>query len=136
MKNVFLAVLFVLSLTTVAQVKQTRSERLTPEEKIDLQVKRMTKDLGLNEKQVAEVRAIVTKQVQHREEMKAELKATKEKQRKEMKGKIEREQEAIKADYKKILTPEQFTQWEKKQEAQKEKIKDRMIERKEKKDLK
>lgn len=136
MKNVFLAVLFVLSLTTVAQVKQTRSERLTPEEKIDLQVKRMTKDLGLNEKQVAEVRAIVTKQVQHREEMKAELKATKEKQRKEMKGKIEREQEAIKTEYKKILTPEQFAQWEKKQEAQKEKVKDRMIERKEKKDLK
>ena len=59
MKKVFLAVLLVVGLTTFAQEKEGRKEKLTPEQKVDFQVKRMTKDLDLNEKQAKEVRVLV-----------------------------------------------------------------------------
>jgi hypothetical protein len=58
MKKVFLAIVLLLGLTTFAQEKEGKKgnrEKLTPEQRIDLQVKRMTKDLDLNEKQVTEL---------------------------------------------------------------------------------
>ena len=139
MKKLFLVALFVVGITAFAQEKQGRragKESLTSEEKVDIQVKRMTKDLSLNDKQAAEVRVLVTKQTQKREDLKAELKADKERQRTEMKANLEKEQAAISAEYKKILTPDQYVKWEKNLEEKKEKMKQRMMERRENKDLK
>lgn len=139
MKKLFLVALLVVGITAFAQEKQGRragKENLTSEEKVDIQVKRMTKDLSLNEKQAAEVRVLVTKQTQKREDLKAELKADKERQRTEMKANLEKEQAAISAEYKKILTPDQYVKWEKNLEEKKEKMKQRMMERRENKDLK
>lgn len=143
MKKVFLAVLLVVGITAFAQEKEGRSggrregkEKLTTEQKVDFQVKKMTKDLGLNDKQANEVKAIVTKEVQKREAKRAEMKAVKEKERAEMKATMEKEHAAVSADMKKILTPEQFAKWEKNREERKEKMKERIMERREKKDLK
>lgn len=138
MKKLVLVALLAVGLTAFAQKQGRRAgkEGLTSEEKVDIQVKRMTKDLDLNEKQAAEVKVLVTKQVQKREEIKAELKSEKEKQRKDMKAKMEKEQAAVSAEYKKILTPEQYAKWEKNREEKKVKVKEKMIERREKRDLK
>lgn len=139
MKKLFVAALLVVGITAFAQEREGRrsgKEKLTSEQKVDFQVKKMTKDLELTEKQASEVKTIVAKQVQKREAKRAEIKADKEKDRAEMKANMEKEQAAVSADLKKILTPEQYAKWEKNREEKKEKMKERMRERKEKKELK
>ena len=124
MKKLIVAALLVVGLTTYAQEKEGRipgKEKLTSEQKVNLQVKKMTKYLGLNETQTKEIRVLVTKEVEKREakieEMKAQRKA---------------EQAAVSSDMKKILTPEQYAKWEKNREEKKESIKEKMAKRKSK----
>ena len=135
MKKVIVATLLVVGMTTFAQEKEGRkagSERLTSEQKVDLQVTKITKDLDLNEKQAKEVRALVTKQVAKREAKRAEMQELKTKKREEIKAQREAEQAAVSSEIKKILTPEQYAKWEKNREERKEGIKEKMAERKEK----
>lgn len=135
MRKLIVAALLIVGITAFAQQKEGRragKEKLSTEEKVELHVKRMTKDLDLNEKQVAEVRAITTKQVQKMEAKRAEIKDVKEKQRAEMKANREKEQAALSSEMKKILTPEQYAKWEKNREEKKGKMKERMLERREK----
>lgn len=135
MKNVFLALLLLVGITALAQEKKGKrmdGEKLTTEQKVDFQVKKMTKDLNLNETQAKEVRAIVTKEVEKREAKKAEMDKKKEQARAERLAQAKENQAALKADMKKILTPDQFAKWEKSREENKAKIKERMKERREK----
>lgn len=139
MKKLILAVMLVIGITAFAQQREPRKagkERLTSEEKVDLQVKRMTKELSLNEKQATEVRSIVTKEVAKRETKKAALKEQKDKKREEVKAEMQKEQAAFSAEMKKVLTPEQYAKWEKNREEKKAKLKDRMSERRGKGDFK
>ena len=124
MKKLIVAALLVVGMTTFAQEKEGRrpgKEKLTSDQKVDLQVKKMTKYLDLNETQTKEIRVLVTKEVEKREakieEMKAQRKA---------------EQAAVSSDMKKILTPEQYAKWEKNREEKKESIKEKMAKRKSK----
>jgi len=120
MKKLIVAALLVVGLTTYAQEKEGRRagrEKLTSEQKVDLQVKKMTKDLDLNEKQTKDVRALVTKQVEKREAIKIQMQA---------------EKEAVSVEMKKILTAEQYAKWEKNRDEKIENFKEKMIERKEK----
>ena len=120
MKKLIVAALLVVGLTTYAQEKEGRKagkEKLTTEQKVNLQVKKMTKDLDLNEKQTKDVRALVTKQVEKREDIKAQMQA---------------EKEAVSVEMKKILTAEQYAKWEKNREEKIENFKEKMSERKEK----
>ena len=124
MKKLIVAALLVVGMTTFAQEKEGRipgKEKLTSEQKVNLQVKKMTKYLDLNETQTKEIRVLVTKEVEKREakieEMKAQRKA---------------EQAAVSSDMKKILTPEQYAKWEKNREEKKESIKEKMAKRKSK----
>jgi len=120
MKKLIVAALLVVGLTTYAQEKEGRKagkEKLTTEQKVNLQVKKMTKDLDLNEKQTKDVRALVTKQVEKREDIKAQIQA---------------EKEAVSVEIKKILTAEQYAKWEKNREEKIENFKEKMSERKEK----
>ena len=139
MKKVFLAVLLVVGITAFAQekdLKRNGKERLSSEQKVDFQVKKMTKDLDLNDKQAEQVKVLVAKQVQKRDEKRAEMKENKDKKRAEMKANMETEQAAISADMKKILTPDQYTKWEKTREEKKEKMKERILERRDNKEIK
>jgi hypothetical protein len=120
MKKLIVAALLVVGLTTYAQEKEGRragKEKLTSEQKVNLQVKKMTKDLDLNEKQTKDVRALVTKQVKKREDIKAQIQA---------------EKEAVIVEMKKILTAEQYSKWEKNRDEKIENFKEKMSERKEK----
>jgi len=127
-----------IGLTTWAQEKATAPKfaTLSTEEKVDFQVKKLTKDLDLNEKQAADVKVLVTKEVEKREAKRADMMAKKEmnaQKREEAKAKMEKEQDAVRTEMKKILTPEQFTKWEQIRDERKAEIKEKMAERREKK---
>ena len=139
MKKVFVLALLVIGMTTFAQENATRKngkENLTSEQKVDIQVKKMTKDLDLTEKQVKEVRTLVTEQIGKREAKRAALKKEKTKARNEMKAQMETNQVTVSAEMKRILTAEQFSKWENNRNERKEKMKEKMAERREKKELK
>lgn len=135
MKKVIVAALLVVGITAFAQEKEGRRagrEKLTSEQKVDLQVKKLTKDLDLNEKQAKEVRALVTTEVAKREAKKAEIQELKTKKREEMKAQREANQAALSSDMKKILTADQYAKWEKNREERKANMKEKLAERKEK----
>ncbi|WP_162127297.1 hypothetical protein [Flavobacterium phycosphaerae] len=139
MKKVFLALVMLVGLTALAQEKETRKgdrKNLTTEQKVNLQVEKMTKDLDLNEKQVKDMRAFVTKEVEKREAKREEMKKLREQKelkRDEMKAEMEKEQAATATEMKKILTPEQFAKWEKIRDDRKAKVREKMMERRDKK---
>jgi len=142
MKKLIVMSLLAVGLTAFAQEKENRRPRgekfesLTKEQKVELQVKKMTKDLNLNESQINEVKAIVTAEVEKREKMKAEMKELKEQSRKEKFSKIKEEQAALEIQMKKILSPEQYEKWEKIREERKANMKEKMAERRGKGEIK
>ena len=135
MKKVIIAALLIVGITAFAQEKEGKRPgggELTSEQKVDFQVKRLTKDLDLNEKQVKDVKALVSKEVEKREAKRSEIKELKTKQREEMTPQREAEQAGVSEDMKKILTAEQYAKWGKIREERKENIKEKMTERREK----
>ena len=141
MKKLVVALLFIVGITAMAQEKEMKRPNgdkfasLTPEQKVEFQVKKMSKDLNLNEKQVKEMKALVTKEVEKREAIKAEMKALQAKKRIEMKAKMDEEYAAMSNEMRKILTSEQYTKWEKIFEERREKIKEKMKEKRENKKI-
>ena len=135
----FLIALLVVGITTFAQEKGAdKSERvkLTVEQKVDIQVKRISKDLELNEKQIKDVRNLVAKEMEKRESMKGKMHDITKTQRAEIKTQMEAEQAAVNSEMKKILTPVQYAKWVKIRDEMKEKMKEKMAERAEKRDNK
>lgn len=126
MKKVFLAIALVASFVAFGQEKMERRQKMSPEERAKIQVEKMTKDLNLNEKQVAQVTELVKSKVTKREEFRNENKEI----RKENRDKMKAEMEATKVEMKKILTEEQFKKFEENAEARKAKMMDKMKERK------
>lgn len=136
MKNVFLAIALVLGLTTFAQEgKPARGERekLTAEQQVELQTKKMKLELDLDDKQTADIKKIVEKQVAKREAKRAEMQAKREKGEKpskdqmfKMKNEMLDAQIAHKAEMKKVLTAEQYTKWDTNQSERKEGFSKRM----------
>lgn len=141
MKKLFVAALFVVGLTTFAQEKGKRGDfkEMTPEQRTEMQVKKMTTDLDLNEKQQKEVKELLNSQKEDRSEMmekRKEMKETAEKatkeQRAEMKSKMDKKKEVVDAKMKTILTGDQYKKWETMKETRKEKMGDRKEKMKEK----
>lgn len=136
MKKLFIAALLVVGLSTFAQERkqrpnrsnsETSNEKLTPEQRSEKHLKKLTTDLNLNEKQQEQVGKIITEQGAKREAFRANKKA----EREAMKGKMEEERAAMDAKMKTILTPEQFEKWNANKEKMKEKMKERMHKKKE-----
>lgn len=132
MKRVLLAILLVVGITTIAQERKMKDNDLTPEERVELQVKKMTLDLDLSAKQQNEIKTILLENAKLRETKIAEMKKRKEsgeKLTKEERLKMENErldnQIEMKQKMKTILTEEQMKKWEEKQERREEKMKSR-----------
>ncbi|MFT5754359.1 MAG: protein CpxP [Flavobacterium sp.] len=141
MKKLIVVALLVVGLTTFAQGKGKRGDfkEITPEKRTEMQVKKMTADLNLNEKQQKEVKELLNSQKEDRDEMmekRKEMKETAEKatkeQREAMKAKMDKKKEAIDAKMKTILTGDQYKKWEATKEERKEKMGDRKEKMKEK----
>lgn len=146
MKKLALIVLLVVGLSTYAQEgkKQERQgadrERLSPEQRNQLQLKKMTLELNLNESQQKEIAKILEEQSAKRQAEMATFKANKDKgvkptaeERFAMKNKKLDEAIAVKAKVQKILTPEQFKKWEDMKKENRENMKERMEKRRDKK---
>ena len=121
MKKLIVAAFLVVGFTTFAQVEKQEKgdkepmEKMSPEKRGEREVKRMTKDLGLNDSQQKEMKALFSEPASKRGE--GDKKPSKE-ERKAMKDKIS-----------KILSPEQNAKWEKIQEERKDKMKERREEK-------
>lgn len=130
MKKLVMAALLFVGMTTFAQERMgEQREKLTPEQRVNLQVKKLTKDLSLNEKQVQEIKALVAKEAEVREANRTEMdakrasgtKPTKE-EMKAHKAKVQEDQAAMDANMKKILSADQYAKWVQKREERKEKM--------------
>lgn len=134
MKKLLVQALLVVGLTTFAQEKGKRGDfkEMTPEQRTEMQVKKMTKELDLNETQQKQVKELLDSQkderaaiMEKRKEIKEiSEKATKE-QREEMKATMDKNREAIKLKMKSILTDEQYKKWESNMDNKKEKMENR-----------
>ena len=124
MKKVCIVALLVIGLSSFAQERKERHpkgemEQMTPEQRNQLHLKKMTLDLDLNAKQQEQLTKILADQSAKREAMKAEHKVKMEEVkaiRFEMKKKILDEQIEMKNKMKSILSAEQFSKWEMKKE--------------------
>jgi protein CpxP len=136
MKKVFIVAVLAISLSSVAQDRKERPsrgeiEQMTPEQRSQLLVKKLTLELDLNAKQQEQVAKIMAEQTAKREALRAERKAKKEEakaNRFEMVNKRLDEQIEMKNKMKGILSADQMAKWE----TLKEKTKDRMGEWREK----
>ena len=98
--------------------KGNEMEQFTPEQRSELQVKKLTLELDLNESQQKEIKAFIADKNAKMEAHITEMKAMKEKgtkpsidERFAMKSKMLDEQIAAKKRMEKILTPKQFEKW-------------------------
>jgi len=117
MKKLIVAVFLVVGFTTFAQVEKRENakkepmEKMSPAERSQMALKKMTKNLSLNEAQQKQISALFSEQEAKRGD--GQTKPSKE-DRKIMEDKIS-----------KIFTPEQNAKWEKIQAERKEKMKER-----------
>jgi hypothetical protein len=136
MKKLFIATLLVVGLSAFAQDNKemgkrpdrAEMEKLTPEQRNELMLKKMTLDLDLNAKQQEQMKQVIADQSAKREAMRAERKANQEKntdERFDMRSKMMDEQIAMKSKMKSILSAEQFEKWNAEKEKQQERRGDR-----------
>ncbi|MGH2665679.1 hypothetical protein [Flavobacterium sp.] len=125
MKKIALAIALTLGLALngTAQekrsIKKMDSEKMSAEQRNELQLKKMTLELDLTSAQQKEMAAVISEQNSKREAKMAEMKANKEAKKQltanekfEMKNKMLDEQIEHKAKMKKILNSSQFEKWE------------------------
>ena len=105
---------------------------MTPEQRSELRLKRVSTILNLTEKQQKEIAPILEEQQQKREKALANFKAMKEKGTKPSVEELaaraqvrEDDQKAMKEKLQKILTPEQMKKWEDMKERNKERMMDK-----------
>ena len=140
MKKVFIVAILTIGLNSFAQDRKERPsrekmEQMTPEQRNQLMVKKMTLELDLNDKQQEQVGKIMAEQSAKREAMKAERKAKMEDakaDRFEMANKMLDDQIEMKNKMKSILSADQYTKWESQREKNREKMGERMERWKEK----
>jgi Spy/CpxP family protein refolding chaperone len=127
MKKLFVLALLLVGTTTFAQERMgENNDKLTPEQRVNLQVKKLTKELNLSDKQAQELKEIVVKEIEQREGRKAEKKKMASDEMNARKMKFEEKKMQTEERMKKILTPEQFLKWTEIRKVRKEKMADRI----------
>lgn len=140
MKNLILVLALAFGMTAFAQERKMgkeEREKLTPQERVDLQVKRLTKELDLSTKQAEQVKTLMTKKSEIREAKKKEMDAIRAtgtkptvEEREAMKTKMQDEVASLKKEMKTILTADQYTKWEQNFEERKDKMLEKRSEKK------
>lgn len=125
MKKLIIAAILMTGMASFAQeqkpmAKREKMEQLTPAQRNELRLKKLTLELGLNASQQKEMGTIIAEQSAKREAAKAERqnnvqdgKKLTADERFAMKNRMLDEQIAMKERVKKVLTAEQFAKWEK-----------------------
>ena len=125
MKKLFIVALVVVGMTSFAQERKARPERakmeqMTPEQRNQLHLKKMTLELDLNASQQKEMSKIVAEQSTKREARMAERKANKDSAKKQLtaderfakKSQMLDDQIVMKDKMKKILSADQYKKWD------------------------
>lgn len=135
MKKLMIAALMMVGMTAFAQEgKPMRTaeqrDQMTSEQRIQMQLKKLTVELDLNASQQQEIVRLLEERATKREEMQKEMRANGDKNTKpaadrhtERRNEMLEFETAEKAKIKKILTAEQYTKWEAMKAAREEKIK-------------
>ena len=124
--------MLIAGMASFAQEKATR-EKMTAEQRSELQVKKLTLDLGLNEQQKKEMKSIFMEQNAKRDALRKERQTRADKKDKltaderfKMKNELLDQQIAMKERVKKVLTSEQFEKWEKSRNHKRQAVKSHM----------
>ena len=132
MKKLIIALALTLSCIAFSQSKEENNlnkEKKSPEERVEKQLKKMTTDLSLDQKQAANLKEILLNQSKKREEKVAAHKANTQDGQKISKEEkqalmleIKQNQDELKGKMKEILNPDQFAKWEKNKEDKRQKM--------------
>ena len=125
MKKALIALVLLVGMTSLAQEKKVRSEmaqmeQMTPEQKNQLHLKKMTLDLDLTATQQKEMSKIIAEQGTKKEARLTERKANKDTTKIQLtadekfakKSRMLDEQIVMKERMKKVLSADQFKKWE------------------------
>lgn len=135
MKKLFIAALLFVGVVSFAQeADQTPNreprERLTPEQRNEKQLKKITTELNLDANQQAQVKQLLADRSAKAEKLRAERKDRKEKptaaEREAFKTELKAEKDANDAKMKAILNADQYKKWTSIQEEKREQAKEKM----------
>jgi len=143
MKKLFIAALLFVGIASFAQdadmdqkPSREQRERLTPEQRNEKQLKKLTSDLSLDTKQQEQVKQLLAERSAKTEKFRDARKEQKEsgtkptaEQKEAFKKEMMAEKDANDAKMKGILTADQYTKWKASQEDHKEKFREKMKER-------
>lgn len=135
MKKMFAIAVLMIGMTSFAQEKpagkkmdKAKMERLTPEQRNEQHLKKLTKDLGLNDSQQKQMATLLSEQSTKRESKKAEREKLMEAKHAER----NEEMKAFDTKVKAILTPDQSKKWDEMKAEKREKVKEKIQERRKK----
>jgi len=141
MKKLIIAAVMMIGMTSFAQEKQEKPagekrhkmERLSPEERNEKQLKKMTADLNLNASQQAEIAKILAEQPANKAEEKRALSQQEiDQKRNERKNEMKAKEAKIKA----VLTADQLKKHDELKEKRRQEMAEKHQERKEAKEKK
>ena len=146
MKKLFIAAMLLVGIAGFAQdtdqkPEREHKERLTPEQRNEKQLQKLTTELSLDASQQAQVKQLLAERSAKAESLKEARKAKKEsnvkptaEEKAAFKKQMEDEVAANDAKMKSILKADQYTKWKWLQEQKREKMKDKMKEHKQEND--
>lgn len=115
-------------------------EKKSPEERAELQLKKMTVDLNLNQKQIASVKQILLDQAIKREQIMAKRQQNNEdrktlliRDKKTAATEIKHNHQELKMQMQTVLDTDQFIKWNKNQDEKREKMIEKFKERRQSK---
>lgn len=143
MKKLILMAFLLVGITSFAQEKEGKSERkerLSPEQKEAFLFKKLTKELDLNADQQIKVKTIIATEGNKRRELMDTRKTAREsgqqpteQEKADMKKSFQTSQDNLDANFKVVLSNDQYTKWQKMKEDKKEKMREKMKEKLDKK---
>ncbi|KQO33872.1 hypothetical protein ASF10_17635 [Flavobacterium sp. Leaf82] len=140
MKKLFIAALLFVGIASFAQEADQKPareprEKLTPEQRNEKQLKKITSELNLDTKQQAEVKLLLAERSAKAEKLRDERKDRKDSntkptaaEREAFKNELKAEKDANDAKMKAILNADQYKKWTTIQEEKREKAKEKMKE--------
>ena len=141
MKKVILLLSIFINCIAYSQINSNQMEnreKKSPEERVELQLKKMTVDLNLNQKQVASVKQILLDQVTKREQIMAKHRQNNEdrktlltRDKKTAATEIKHNHQELKMQMQTVLDADQFIKWDKNQDEKREKMIEKFKERRE-----
>ncbi|MFC5682772.1 hypothetical protein ACYE2N_13320 [Flavobacterium sp. MAHUQ-51] len=130
MKKLIIAALLVVGVATFAQEKKERPQRgdmekMTPEQRVQNRVDRMTKELNLDAAQQEKIKQLYVDEAKNREAMMAQMKEKKGQGREMM----AEQRKAMETKMAAILNADQLAKWKSNQEKMQQRMQQRMQER-------